>query len=126
MLNRSSIRRRPAAPCSGPSRRLRNVRAEGRGKRRWIRGRHRRSGNPVDNEFGIPADARRNDRQRRGHRFQDGVRNTFGQRRQDEQVEALHQLSHIVSPAGEPCDSLQSFRANRFLQLSADMDLRQR
>jgi hypothetical protein len=53
-------------------------------------------------QFGIATNRSRHYRQATCHGFQDCIRDTLGERRQDEEVQAAHDLRHVGTLTGKP------------------------
>jgi hypothetical protein len=60
---------------------------------------------PVVDQFGVAAYGRGDDRQPGGHGFEDGVRDAFGNRGQDETVEPAHDFGDVLRSPGSQARS---------------------
>ena len=75
---------------------------ESRGHGLDVRGRNDLTRAAVDHQFGIAADPGGQHRQPAGHRFENGIRDALGQRRQRETIEPPHDIRHVGALAGQP------------------------
>jgi hypothetical protein len=103
------------ADARGPSGRTRGIRIarerkQGLCQRVRIVGRHDRPGLAVCDQLGVAADIGRDDRQSARHRFEDRVRDAFGERRQHEHVEAAEDRRHVIARTGQPREVLCASR----------------
>ncbi len=62
----------------------------------------------IVDQFGVSADAGRDYRQARGHRFQNGIRDSFRQRRQHKAMQAPHNVGNVRAFPRQPRQGAQS------------------